>query len=114
MVDENLKIASEVDNAVKHTEPRVLFHNFDADPTDPLSFTWTKIYKDSGSLISHVSYPRVQEYVRKHTELGDDFSVEICRNVSEEVINSINALSLPLKHFKTTRVGYVKEEFFKL
>ena len=43
MVDEYLKIASEVDNAVEHTEPGMLFHNFDADPTDPLSFTWTEI-----------------------------------------------------------------------
>ena len=113
MVDEYLKIASEVDNAVEHTEPGMLFHNFDADPTDPLSFTWTEVYRDSAYFISHVNNRPVQEYVGKHTELGDDFSVEICRNVSEEVINSINALSLPLKHFKTTRVGYVKEDYFK-
>ena len=43
MVDENLKIANEVDNAVEHTEPGMLFQNFNADPTDPLSFTWTEI-----------------------------------------------------------------------
>ena len=91
----------------------MLFHKIDAEPTDPLSFTWTEVYRDSAYFISHVNNRPVQEYVGKHTELGDDFSVEICRNVSEEVINSINALSLPLKHFKTTRVGYVKEDYFK-
>ena len=113
MVDEYLKIASEVDNAVEHTEPGMLFHNFDADPTDPLSFTWTEIYKDSGSFISHVNNPPVQEYVGKHAELGDEFSIEIYENVSEEVIDNINELGLPLQHFKTTRVGYVRDNYFK-
>ena len=113
MVDEYLKIASEVDNAVEHTEPGMLFHNFDADPTDPLSFTWTEVYKDSASFIFDVNNPPVQEYVGKHAELGDEFSIEIYGNVSEEVIDNINELNLPLRHFKTTVVGYVRDSYFK-
>ena len=89
MVDEYLKIASEVDDAVKHTEPGMVFHNFDADPTDPLSFTWTEVYKDSASFISHVNNPPVQEHVGKHAELGDEFLIEIYGNSSEEVIENI-------------------------
>ena len=91
----------------------MLFHNFNADPTDPLSFTWTEIYKDSEPFISHVNNPPVQEYVGKHAELGDEFSIEIYGNVSEEVIDNINELGLPLQHFKTTRVGYVRDNYFK-
>ena len=41
MVDEYLEIADEVDKAVELSEPGMLFHNFDADPDDPLAFTWT-------------------------------------------------------------------------
>jgi hypothetical protein len=36
MVEEYLDIANEVDNAVELSEPGMLFHNFDADPDDPL------------------------------------------------------------------------------
>ena len=57
--------------------------------------------------------PPVQEYVSKHAELGDEFSIEIYGNVSEEVIDNINELGLPLQHFKTTRVGYVRDDYFK-
>jgi hypothetical protein len=39
MVEEYLRIAEAVDNAVEKTEPGMLFHNFDADPDDPLAFT---------------------------------------------------------------------------
>ena len=113
MVDEYLKIANEVDNAVEHTEPGMLFHNFDADPTDPLSFTWTEIYKNSGSFTYHVNNPPVQEYVSKHAELGDEFSIEIYGNVSEEVIDNVNELGFPQQHFKTSRVGYVRDDHFK-
>ena len=37
MVEEYLDIANEVDNAVELSEPGMLFHNFDADPDDPLA-----------------------------------------------------------------------------
>lgn len=40
-VEEYFKIAKEADDAVEKTEPGMLFHNFDADPTDELKFTWT-------------------------------------------------------------------------
>ena len=113
MVEEYLKIANEVDNSVEDTEPGMLFHNFDADPNDPLTFTWTEIYKDSASFVAHVQNPPVQEYVDRHAELGDGFSIEIYGKVSEEVIGNINELGLPLKHFKTTAVGYIRESYFK-
>ena len=113
MVEEYLDIADEVDNAVELSEPGMLFHNFDADPDDPLAFTWTEVYSNSEAFIKHDANPPVQEYVTKHAELADGFTIEIYGNVSQKVIETINRLGVPLKHFKTTRVGYVREKNFK-
>ena len=77
MVEEYLDIANEVDNAVELSEPGMLFHNFDADPEDPLAFTWTEVYSNSEAFIKHDANPPVQEYVAKHAELADGFTIEI-------------------------------------
>ena len=113
MVEEYFEIADEVDNAVELSEPGMLFHNFDADPDDPLAFTWTEVYTNSEAFIKHDANPPVQEYITKHAELADGFTIEIYGNVSQNVINTINRLGVPLKHFKTTKVGYVREKNFK-
>ena len=55
----------------------------------------------------------LQEYVAKHAELADGFTIEIYGDVSQDVIETINRLGIPLKHFKTTRVGYVREKNFQ-
>ena len=112
-IEEYLDLAATTDKVVEDTEPDMLFHNFDADPTDPLAYTWTEIYKNSEAFLKHNANPPVGEYVTKHAELGDGFSIEIYGNVSQDVIDAINALNIPLKHFKTSRVGYVREEYFK-
>ena len=113
MVEDYLEIADEVDKAVELSEPGMLFHNFDADPDDPLAFTWTEVYSNSNAFIKHDANPPVQEYVAKHAELADGFSIEIYGDVSQDVIETINRLGIPLKHFKTTRVGYVREKNFQ-
>ena len=101
-----------VDNAVEASEPGMLFHNFDSDPEDPLAFTWTEVYSNSKAFIKHDANPPVQEYVTKHAELADGFTIEVYGNVSQEVIDTINRLGIPLKHFKTTKVGYVRAKNF--
>jgi autoinducer 2-degrading protein len=113
MVEDYLEIADEVDKAVELSEPGMLFHNFDADPDDPLAFTWTEVYSNSNAFIKHDANPPVQEYVTKHAELADGFTIEIYGNVSKDVIETINRLGIPLKHFKTTRVGYVRDKNFQ-
>ena len=113
MVENYLNIANEVDKAVELSEPGMLFHNFDSDPDDPLAFTWTEVYSNSDAFIKHDANPPVQEYVKKHAELADGFTIEIYGNVSTNVIDTINRLGVPLKHFKTTRVGYVRDKNFK-
>ena len=112
MVNEYLSIAAEADKAVEKTEEGMLFHNFDDDPDDPNKFVWTEVYRKSEDFLFHADNPPVQDYVAKHSELATHFSIEIYGNVSQEVIDKINSLEIPLKHFATTSVGYVRSERF--
>ena len=112
MVEEYLAIAKEVDNAVQESEPGMLFHNFDKDPDDPLGFVWSEVYTNSEALIAHINNPPVQAYVEKHDELADTFEIEVYGNLSEDAISAVKALEVPFKHFKSTAVGYVREENF--
>ena len=112
MVNEYLSIAAEADKAVEKTEEGMLFHNFDADPDDPNKFVWTEVYRKSEDFLFHADNPPVQDYVAKHSELATHFSIEIYGNVSQEVIDKINSLEIPLKHFATTSVWYVRSERF--
>ena len=50
-VDEYLKIAKEADDAVNASEPDMLIHTFDQDPSDPLEFTWSEVYRTSEAMI---------------------------------------------------------------
>ena len=113
MVEEYLEIADDVDKVTKRYEPGMLFHNFDADPDNPLGFNWTEVYSNSEALVIHLTADYALDYVGKHNELADSFSVEIYGDLSEEAINAVLGLGLPFNHFKTTRGGYVRENKFK-
>ena len=76
---------------------------------DPLSFTWTEVYKNDAALIAHINNPPVQGYVEQHAELGDGFEIEIYGELGEEAIEAVKALGVPFKHFVTTDVGYVRQ-----
>ena len=76
-VENYLKIAEEVDKAVEKSEPGMLFHNFDSDPSNELKFTWTEIYKNDDALIFHINNPPVGEYVEKHFRLAESIEIEI-------------------------------------
>ena len=112
MVDAYLEIAEEVDQAVEKTEEGMLFHSFDRDPNDQYKFVWTEVYRKSDDFLFHADNPPVQEYVEKHAELATHFSIEIYGNVSNEVIEKIDSLEIPLKHFAATSVGYIRSERF--
>tara|TARA_B100001057_G_scaffold47364_1_gene42192 strand:- start:6048 stop:6458 length:411 start_codon:yes stop_codon:yes gene_type:complete len=112
-VEDYLKIAELVDVEVEKTEPGMLFHNFDADPTDPSQFTWTELYKDDVSLINHLNNPPVQDYLAKHLELAESLEVEIYGTLDDETAEYLNAAwgdaGIPFKYFKSTKVGYVRD-----
>ena len=112
MVDAYLEIAEEVDKAVENTEEGMLLHTFDRDPDDPHKFVWTEVYRKSDDFLFHADNPPVLEYVEKHAELATHFAIEIYGNVSNEVIEKINSREIPLKHFASTSVGYIRSERF--
>ena len=112
MIDAYLEIAEEVDRAVEKTEEGMLLHTFDRDPDDPHKFVWTEVYRKSDDFLFHADNPPVLEYVEKHAELATHFSIEIYGNVSIEVIEAINSREIPLKHFASTSVGYIRSERF--
>ena len=112
MVDAYLEIAEEVDRAVENTEEGMLLHTFDRDPDDPHKFVWTEVYHKSDDFLFHADNPPVQEYVEKHAELATHFAIEIYGSVSNEVIEAINSREIPLKHFASTSVGYIRSERF--
>ena len=112
MVDAYLEIAEEVDRAVENTEEGMLLHTFDRDPDDPHKFVWTEVYRKSDDFLFHADNPPVLEYVEKHAELATHFAIEIYGDVSNEVIEAINSREIPLKHFASTSVGYIRSERF--
>ena len=112
MVEDYLDLADFADKAVEASEPGMLFHNFDADPNNPLGFVWSEVYQNSEALIKHINNPPVQEYVQRHGQLATKFEIEVYGNLSSDAVDAVSALGVPFKHFKTTRVGYVREEYF--
>ena len=113
-VDEYFDAAREVDELVQKTEPGMLFHNFDIDPDDDHSFTWSEVYADSQAFIDHASNPPVHSYVQKHLKIGTGFDIEVYGNISREAIQTIESLGVPFKHFKSSSVGFVRAEYFKI
>ena len=76
-IEEYLKIAKEADDAVNASEPDMLIHTFDQDPTDPLEFTWSEVYRTSEAMVNHINNPPVIAYVEKHQEIADKFEIEV-------------------------------------
>merc|ERR1712118_546559 len=90
-----------------NSEPGMLHHTWDLDPTDPTghSFVWSEVYADSASFKTHVENPAVATYLGKHAELGESFTVEFYGTIDEETTKVADALGLPIKYYKT-QLGY--------
>ena len=100
-----LELARVTDEAVRASEPGMIHHTFDQDPEDPLAFVWSEVYANDEAFSAHVSNPPVQEYLQKHAELGDGFSVEVYGTIGDECRTLMESFGLPLKIF-TTKLGY--------
>ena len=111
-VEDYLKIAKEADDAVNASEPDMLIHTFDQDPTDPSEFTWSEVYRTSEAMVHHINNPPVVSYVEKHQEIADKFEIEVYGNITDETIKAIKDLNVTFRHFKTTEVGYIRKEIF--
>ena len=104
-VNQYLELARMTDMAVQSSEPGMLHHTFDQDPEDPQAFVWSEVYANDEAFASHVSNPPVQEYLQKHAELGDGFSIEVYGTVGDACIKLMESFGLPLKIYPS-KLGY--------
>ena len=75
------------------------------EPDEPQAFVWSEVYANDEAFSAHVSNPPVQEYLKRHAEFGDDFSVEVFGTVGDECRKLMESFGLPLKIFETS-LGY--------
>jgi len=104
-LEEYLELAKKTDTAVKESEPGMLLHTFDADPSDPCAFTWTEVYENDAALIAHLNNPKLDEYLKGHEEMGDGLEVEIYGALAEDTIKFLNDSGIQWKHH-CTRFGF--------
>ena len=104
-VNQYLELARMTDMAVQSSEPGMLHHTFDQDPEDPQAFVWSEVYANDESFAAHVSNPPVQEYLQKHAELGDGFSIEVYGSVGDACKKLMESFGLPLKIY-SSKLGY--------
>ena len=106
--DAVLLLSEAADEAVKASEPGMLLHTFDQDPSDPLGFVWTEVYANSAALIFHLDNPPLQKYLADVSPLLDNFTVELYGEVSAEAINVLRSTGTPTSHFQS-KFGYVRD-----
>jgi autoinducer 2-degrading protein len=105
---EVLRLSEAADEAVKASEPGMLLHTFDQDPSDPLGFVWTEVYANSAALIFHLENPPLQKYLTEVSPLLDNFTVELYGEVSAEAVNMLRLTGTPTSHFQS-KFGYVRD-----
>ena len=105
---EVLRLSEAADKAVKASEPGMLLHTFDQDPSDPLGFVWTEVYANSAALIFHLENPPLQKYLADVSPLLDNFTVELYGEVSAEAVNMLRSTGTPTTHFQS-KFGYVRD-----
>ena len=106
--DAVLRLSEAADEAVKASEPEMLLHTFDQDPSDPLGFVWTEVYANSAALIFHLENPPLQKYLADVSPLLDSFTVELYGEVSAEAINMLRSTGTPTTYFQS-KFGYVRD-----
>ncbi len=107
-LEEYLQLAKKTDTAVKESEPGMLLHTFDADPSDPCAFTWTEVYQNDAALLAHLNNPKLDEYLKGHEEMGDGLEVEIYGALTEDTIQFLNDSGIPWTHH-STRFGFFED-----
>ena len=107
-LEEYLELAKKTDTAVKESEPGMLLHTFDADPSDPCAFTWTEVYQNDAALLAHLNNPKLDDYLKAYEEMGDSLEVKIYGALAEDTIQFLNDSGIPWTHH-STRFGFFED-----
>lgn len=103
-----IALSRHADERVKATEPGMLLHTFDRDPSDTLGFVWTEVYANSDALIFHLENPDLIAYLEEVSPLLDSFTVELYGEVSNAAVNQLRATGTPTTHYET-ELGYIRD-----
>ena len=103
-----IALSRHADERVKATEPGMLLHTFDRDPSDPLGFVWTEVYANSDALVFHLENPDLIAYLEEVSPLLDSFTVELYGDVAEAAVNQLRATGTPTTHYQT-ELGYIRD-----
>ena len=106
--DDVLQLSEAADAAVRDSEPGMLLHTFDQDPSDQLGFVWTEVYANSDALVFHLENPPLQRYLADVSPLLDSFTVELYGEVSAEAVTMLKATGTPTSHFQS-KFGYIRD-----
>ena len=83
----------------------MLHHNCDQDPENPLIFVWSETYKNNEALIAHLANPALGEYLKEHSKLTDDFTVEVYGTVGDKSLSVMKGTGIHSKVFQS-KLGY--------
>ena len=103
-----IALSRHADERVKATEPGMLLHTFDREPSDTLGFVWTEVYANSDALIFHLENPDLIAYLEEVSPLLDSFTVELYGEVSNAAVNQLRATGTPTTHYET-ELGYIRD-----
>lgn len=59
------------------------------------------MYKNDKAFAAHLSNPVIDQYLKRHTELGDEFSIEVYGTVGDNCRQLMESTGLPVKIYNT-------------
>ena len=106
-IEKYIQLAKITDDLVNRSEPQMLHHTFDQDIDNATLFTWSELYANDNALIYHINNPVVIDYLEKHIELSESFTIEVYGTISNDCENLLRSLNFPLKLYRSV-CGYTK------
>ena len=85
----------------------MLHHSFDQDSENPLIFVWCQAYKNDEAFIIHLDNPAVGEYLKEHSKLTDDFTVEVYGTVGDKYLKIMKGTGFLFKIFQS-KLGFIR------
>ena len=98
-------LAKNTDEAVRESGSGMIHRAFDTDTENPLCFAWSELYQNDAVFLARLNNRPVAEYLTLHAELAEDFSVEVCGTVGNELGEEMISTGLPIKIYET-KCGY--------
>jgi len=107
-LDEYLKLAEVADTGVGETESGMLFHTFNQDPNDPLTFCWSEIYANDDAFFFHGENKGLLDNVASQAPLTDGWTVDVYGSLRDDTKQALNGFGFPTQYHELAPVGYYR------